>query len=64
MNIHKPLFLLIIFCALSALSTGLRADVTVFAAASLKNALDQVQKHWSAQKGGRVVIAGEGNGYV
>ena len=54
---YNSLFLLIIFFALMVTSPGLRADVTVFAAASLKNALDEVQKHWVAQKGGRVVIA-------
>ncbi|MCW5604328.1 MAG: molybdate ABC transporter substrate-binding protein [Burkholderiales bacterium] len=33
------------------------ADTTVFAAASMKNALDEVQKIWAAQNGGKVIAS-------
>jgi molybdate transport system substrate-binding protein len=51
----KLLFLLIFF----SLSGGVpaHADVTVFAAASMKNALDDLQKAWAKQTGGKVVIS-------
>lgn len=52
---YNHLFLLIFL--FSAMSRAAHADVTVFAAASLKNALDEVQKVWSAQHGGKVVIS-------
>lgn len=57
MDKYKSLFLLIIFFAFTVTSPALRADVTVFAASSLKNALDEVQKNWSAQKRGKVIMA-------
>ena len=53
--VYKYLFLFIFLY--SAISRSASADVTLFAAASLKNALDDVQKAWSAQHGGKVVIA-------
>lgn len=33
------------------------ADTTVYAAASLKNALDEISQSWSAQKSGKVVLS-------
>ena len=33
------------------------ADTTVFAAASLKNALDEISQSWTAQKSGKVVVS-------
>jgi molybdate transport system substrate-binding protein len=37
------------------------ADVTVFAAASLKNALDEINLSWAAQKSGKVVVSYAGS---
>lgn len=56
---HKSLFLLnISFSVLLALFSSLVfADTTVFAAASLKNALDEINQSWAAQKGGKVVVS-------
>lgn len=56
---HKILFLLnILFSALLTLTPQLvSADSTVFAAASLKNALDEVRQSWSAQHSGKVVVS-------
>jgi len=51
----KSLFLIIFFIMLGGKAVA--ADVTVFAAASMKNALDEVQQAWSAQKRGKVVIS-------
>lgn len=53
------LFLLIIL--LSLVSPLATADTTVFAAASLKNALDEITRSWSAQKSGRVVVSYAGS---
>lgn len=53
--VYKYLFLFVFLY--SAISRSASADVTLFAAASLKNALDDVQKTWSSQHGGKVVIA-------
>jgi molybdate transport system substrate-binding protein len=56
---RKPLFLLVIlFSALLSFVAPLAsADTTVFAAASLKNALDEINQSWSAQKGSKVVVS-------
>lgn len=56
---RKSLFLFnILFSALLTLvSQQTLADTTVFAAASLKNALDEISQSWSAQKSGRVVVS-------
>lgn len=59
MKLRKYLFLLHIFVGLGLMQSALplRADVTVFAAASLKNALDEVGQSWSAQSRVRVVVS-------
>lgn len=56
---HKLLFLFnILFSTMLALvSQQTLADTTVFAAASLKNALDEINQSWSAQKSGKVVVS-------
>ena len=56
---HKLLFLFnILFYALLALASPLAsADTTVFAAPSLKNALDEINQSWSAQNSGKVVVS-------
>lgn len=41
---------------LSTLASSAMADTTVFAASSMKNALDEISRTWSAQKNGRVVV--------
>lgn len=55
MRLHKYLFLLIYIVIFGVAPS--RADVTVFAAASMKNALDDVQKAWPARQAGRVLIS-------
>ncbi len=59
MKFHKYMFLLnIIFgIGLTYWAPLLRADVTVFAAASLKNALDEVGQSWSAQSRVKVLMS-------
>jgi len=56
---HKILFLLnILFSAVLALaSQPALADATVFAAASMKNALDEINQSWSKQNSGKVVVS-------
>ncbi len=56
---HKLLILLNIFiCVLLTLGPpAARADTTVFAAASLKNALDEINQSWIAQRGSKVVAS-------
>lgn len=56
---HKYLILLNIILCLSWLpiTTTASADTTVFAAASLKNALDEISQSWAAQKSGKVVLS-------
>lgn len=60
---HKYLILLkIIICAsLLQITPAASADITVFAAASLKNALDEISRSWSAQKSGKVVLSYAGS---
>jgi molybdate transport system substrate-binding protein len=60
---HKYLILLnTLFAALLAIFSSLAlADTTVFAAASLKNALDEISQSWSAQKSGKVVVSYAGS---
>src|SRR5262245_31861577 len=41
----------------ASVSKAAEGDVVVFAAASLKNALDQVAKEWGAKSGGKVAIS-------
>lgn len=59
MKLNKLLFLLNILLAtvLSLPVAAARADTTVFAAASLKNALDEINQAWSAQSRSRVVVS-------
>lgn len=56
---YKPLFLFNILCSalLAFIAPLAAADTTVFAAASLKNALDEISQSWSAQKSGKVVVS-------
>ncbi len=57
-NRYNYLFLLKFVCLpLLLLSCAVRADTTVFAAASLKTALDAVRQAWSAQQAGKVVLS-------
>lgn len=42
-------------------ATAAWADTTVFAAASLRNALDEVRQAWAAQHGGKVVVSYAGS---
>lgn len=60
---RKPLFLMVIILfSLPWLTPPLAsADTTVFAAASLRNALDELQQNWAAQKGARVVVSYAGS---
>jgi molybdate transport system substrate-binding protein len=57
--IHKYLILLnIILCAsLLPVVPVASADTTVFAAASLKTALDEINRSWSKQNSGKVVVS-------
>lgn len=48
---------IVVLCAGLASAVAASADPTVLAAASLKNALDEVNLSWSAQKGRKVVVA-------
>ncbi len=59
MGKFKYLFLLNIIVALALPLSAIpaRADVTVFAAASLKNALDEVGQSWSAQSRAKVLLS-------
>lgn len=63
MMTNKYLILnIIICCALTALPASMAgADTTVFAAASLRNALDEVRQAWAAQHSGRVVVSYAGS---
>lgn len=56
---YKLLFLLnILFPTLLTLTAlPASADTTVFAAASLKNALDEIRQSWSAQHSGKVTVS-------
>ena len=60
---NKYLFLLIIF--LSAWLTGFSfpafADTTVYAAASMKNALDEINRSWTKQSSAKVVVSYAGS---
>lgn len=60
---YKYLILnIILFIALAVQSaTAAWADTTVFAAASLRNALDEVRQTWAAQHGGKVVVSYAGS---
>lgn len=60
---YKPLFLLSILIStlLAFISPAASADTTVFAAASLKNALDEITRSWSAQKSGKIVVSYAGS---
>ena len=60
---YKLLFLLSILIStlLASISPAASADTTVFAAASLKNALDEITRSWSAQKSGKVVVSYAGS---
>lgn len=48
---------ILFFTLLVLISPPALADTTVFAAASLKNALDEISRSWSAQHSGRVVVS-------
>lgn len=63
MMTYKYLILNKIICFfLMALSASVvSADTTVFAAASLRNALDEVRQAWAAQRGGKVVVSYAGS---
>lgn len=54
------LTLLAAFCALTA-SPALADDITVFAAASLKDALDQISSDWTKETGDKVTISYAGS---
>jgi molybdate transport system substrate-binding protein len=57
--IHKYLILLSIILCISLLPAApvASADTTVFAAASLKTALDEINRSWSKQNSGKVVVS-------
>jgi len=63
MKTNKYLIIKNILCfALTALSASMAsADTTVFAAASLRNALDEVRQAWAAQDSGKVVVSYAGS---
>lgn len=63
MMTNKYLIINNILCfTLTALSASMAwADTTVFAAASLRNALDEVRQTWAAQHGGKVVVSYAGS---
>lgn len=51
------LFNIILATILSIAVTAVRADTTIFAAASLKNALDEISQSWSVQSRSKVVVS-------
>lgn len=62
MNNKYLILLNILFTALLTIFSSLAvADATVFAAASLKNALDEISQSWFAQKSGKVVVSYAGS---
>jgi len=63
MTTTKYLIINNILCfALTAFSASMAsADTTVFAAASLRNALDEVRQAWAAQDSGKVVVSYAGS---
>lgn len=58
MNYKCLILLNIILCVtLPTVARPASADITVFAAASLKNALDEIKQSWSKQNSSRVVMS-------
>ncbi len=58
---RKSLFLFKIISFLLLCSSLASADTTVFAAASMKNALDEINRSWSAQNSSKVVVSYAGS---